>query len=532
MGFLKVSLFVGLAAFAVSCISTLIARKLGKIAGIVDQPDGFRKIHKRPIPLTGGYAIIVAFLVPIAVMYFGGSAHIQSLFGTERERFSMLIAGALISLAMGATDDVYNLRPRWKLIFQFVAALFAYFGGFAINAVSLPGGGVHGLGYFSLPITVFWFLGCMNAINLLDGLDGLAGGIGLFACATLAAVSLLMGHPFCMFLAICMSGAILGFLIFNFNPASIFLGDGGSMLIGFMVAALSLVGSYKAETAVALLIPFIALGLPVFDTALAMLRRWARRVPMSAADKKHIHHVLIALGLSQRKVVLLLYAVCLMLGGVSLLITAGRNQIAAVLMGGIGILAVVCVRGLGMVNFDEIKDRIKSDLNDRRKGNAASAEVEKAVQSLPKAKSIDGVWDYICPAFQSLDLDHAFFDMGDDVGTSKRLFWRREGAIQTETLVMIHSGREVPMDKWSIFLNVHFEGKSYGTLEVWKKGEEMPIRDATMLINKLRRGLGEHTHRVVQEQPERPPMIIPRVVVRTIPSPHSTKPELSDALSG
>ncbi|HRU06575.1 MAG TPA: MraY family glycosyltransferase, partial [Candidatus Brocadiia bacterium] len=399
-------------ALSVAALATLLARKAGLRLGIVDQPDAFRKVHRRPIPRVGGAGVLAGFLV--ATLFF---LHIYPLFRGEDSAFLRglggaeelgLIAGALIAFAAGLMDDVRGLRPRWKLLLQALAGLAAWAGGYSIPGISLPfGAPAISLGPLALPLTLFWFVACMNAVNLLDGLDGLAAGVCLFVCMTLMLTCVHLGRWTDAFLLTCFGGALLGFLLFNFHPASIFLGDCGSLLLGFLVAALSLRGARKAETAVALLIPVIALGVPIFDSTLAILRRWSRRLPISAADRQHIHHALLALGLSHKRVVLTLYAVCVGLGMMAFSIAVGRGEGVVVVMGALVVVAFVCMRMLGGVRLRDLWTRVLQDRETRLRSDEARLAVESGVQRIEAAVSQRDLWAAFCETAEALGLDHA-----------------------------------------------------------------------------------------------------------------------------
>ena len=493
-------------AFVGGLALTLAARKVGVQLGVVDYPDGYRKLHKKPIPLTGGQAIFLAFMLPLAVLaFYDGNGVRVALKAYNRQVWTLLV-GALAVLAMGTADDIWNLRPRYKVLFQVLAATLAYFGGFAISRISIPFGQPISLGIFSYPITLLWFVGCMNAINLLDGLDGLAAGVGLFVSLTMAIVSVSLGHLGCMFLTASLSGAILAFLVFNFNPASIFLGDSGSMVIGYLVAALSLLGALKAETAVALLIPFIALGLPVFDSALAIVRRWGRRLPIAAADRQHIHHALVKMGLSQRAAVLVLYVVCLAFGGTALLISAGRNRIAFLVLGAVLISAYVSVRILRMVDLGQVMDRIRDDMDHSRRAGEASVAVEQTVERMVEAETLEALWEGLFAAFERLDLDHVECSLHMSGGTRK-LIWRRAG--QSLSAGPDHA------DRWSVSLELRHRDDLLGHLEIWKYGDSVPLHNAYLLINRLRHRLGSQIFRLHP---------VPQLVATEVPTTRLARP--------
>lgn len=479
-------------ALLLSVITTPIAREVARYFRIVDNPDGFRKVHKKVTPLAGGYSVLVSFICPILFLAFFKRKESLDLFGQQNLKIMTLLAGATVSLLMGGLDDKWDLRPRHKIIFQFIAALFAYFGDIRIEQVALPFTDAETLqlGVFSFPVTLFWFLGCMNAINLLDGLDGLAAGIGLFAIVTIGLVGYTIGgHELEVFLCASLAGAILGFLVFNFNPASVFLGDGGSMLIGYLVAGLAIVSSTKAQATVALIIPFIALGLPIFDTLLAIIRRWSKRLPISAADHKHLHHVLIGSGLSHRTAVLVLYSICVCLGAVALLLSADRDEIAFGFLTCFAILAFVCIRAFNILDFDDVRHRVLSDMYERKRNTKATVAVEKAIGMLGGTVDYQGMWGVIGNAFEALELDHAGVEITFD-GKKHVFTWKSEHSSQdkmTGTTICKRSGHHT--DEWSMTLHLFKHDMLFGKLYVNKKSNYMPMRDICNLINRVRHAL-------------------------------------------
>lgn len=485
---MKASLVALLIAFGGALISTVIVKFLCLKYNIVDKPDGYRKVHKKPIPLCGGFAVFAGFILPVILLMFFSEKH--SLFHEFEKRemqiFTFFI-GACITMFMGAADDIWNLRPKYKLLFQLIAANFAYFGGLKITLITIPiFGGSLELWWLSYPITIFWFLGCINAINLLDGLDGLASGIGLFASLTLFVVSFSFNNVMPMFLSACLVGAILGFLLFNFNPASIFLGDTGSMLIGYLIAGVGILSSYKSETAVALMIPFIALGVPIFDTMLAIVRRWSKRLPVSSADKKHIHHVLISMGLSHRRTVLVLYGCCIVFSTVAILMAYSQNTLGVLFLVTIGIVTFVGVRVFGMLDFNMLKHRLKYDRSEKKKTSNTALAVEKSIQLMADIDTKEELWKCTFRVFKALDLDHAALILNIE-DKEYKFSWKSSRP------------HELGFDKWSLFMNLHDGERVFGEIEVWRKGEEVPIRDACMLINRLRHSLTVHLIRILDD---------------------------------
>ncbi len=474
-------------AFISSMILTPVARSLGNYFDLVDRPDNHRKVHTKPIPNTGGHAIFVAFIIPTIALLKVSYTEISALLIASVYELSIVLLCAVIILIVGGIDDKINLRPRWKLISQMVVTTIAYFGGYSIQSVTVPFSSPLGLGIFSYFVTMFWFLGCINAINLLDGLDGLAAGVGLFVCFTLTLVSISYDRYYCVFLAASLGGSILGFLIYNFNPASIFLGDSGSMLIGFLIGALSLVGSSKAGTAVALTVPVIALGLPVIDTGLAILRRWSNRMPISGADRKHVHHVLISLGLSHRIAVLILYLICITFGGIALLITAGRNEIAFVCLSGLTILAVVFVKVFRILDLGKVQTRIRDDYQYTKRASQAISEVEKAISRMAVIDTVNDIWEIIFSSFEALEFNAAKLSF-DINGENFNYSWKDNNP-QDE------NGQNSD-DMVSIKLKIGYENNTFGFLDLYKNDSEFKIRDTFILINRLRDEISQNIHRI------------------------------------
>ncbi|NIO20217.1 MAG: undecaprenyl/decaprenyl-phosphate alpha-N-acetylglucosaminyl 1-phosphate transferase, partial [Candidatus Aenigmarchaeota archaeon] len=218
-----------------------------------------------------------------------------------------------------------------------IAAIILFFFGFEIQSISNPFGNAIHLGWFSLPLTVFWLVGLSNAFNLIDGIDGLASGVAFFATSALLAVALFLGNILPSLFTAALAGATLGFLRYNFNPAKIFMGDSGSLFLGFTIAAISIHGSEKAHAAVAILIPIVALGLPIMDTLLAIARRVYRGLPIPTADKEHIHHRLIKYGFSHRRTALVLYSFCIILSSLAVLLAISSSVLVGIILAFLGL---------------------------------------------------------------------------------------------------------------------------------------------------------------------------------------------------
>jgi len=304
-------LWLGFRAFLISLVLTPICRDVFRSYGVVDRPDSTRKVHRYPIPRVGGLAIAVSYLgAYLLVRPEEGSPLAQQISLVWR-----LLPGAAVAFAIGLLDDLFNLRAWQKLLGQVAAASMACWGGVRILSI----GGASTNAWWNVPLTIVWLLACMNAFNLVDGLDGLAAGVGLFATLTVFAAAL-MSHN--MVLAVAtfpLAGALLAFLCYNFNPATIFLGDSGSLLIGFLLGCYAAIWTNKSATLLGMTAPLMALSIPLLDVALAIVRRFLRRQPIFAADRGHIHHRLLDRGLTPRRVVLVLYGLCGLAAAFSLL---------------------------------------------------------------------------------------------------------------------------------------------------------------------------------------------------------------------
>jgi UDP-GlcNAc:undecaprenyl-phosphate GlcNAc-1-phosphate transferase len=359
-----------LVAFVATTLITPAVRHWALRRGVVDQPGG-RRVHAQVTPRLGGVALFVGFFAPLSLFALQGTQAMLRFLDTPALVVGLAL-GATIVMGVGAADDIKGLGPWRKLLAQAVAASVAYAAGYRIDAVNIPGVGDLEMGLLSYPVTLFWFLGVINALNLIDGLDGLAAGIAFLASLTNFIIAYINGAFIVALLSASLAGSLLGFLRYNFNPAKIFMGDSGSMFLGFVLAATSLRGATtKSSTAVAILAPMLALGVPIFDTMLAMIRRTLERRPVFAADRGHIHHRLLDLGLTHRRVVLLLYASSVLLAVAALGVAFGRSwQLGASLLLA-GAVMFVLVRAAGAVQ------RAKRPL-------ATEAERAAALQSLKR----------------------------------------------------------------------------------------------------------------------------------------------------
>lgn len=323
-------------AFIIAFSATPIAKKLAFKIGAVSVPKDNRRMHKKPMALMGGAAMICGFI--IAILFDAVST--SALFPPRNELLG-LISGIVIITAMGILDDVFTLKAFVKLAFQLTAAiLVVVVFDTRITTITNPfsnPGYITLPGYISYPLTILWIVGITNAINLIDGLDGLAAGVASISSLSLFFVSILrtdldaVTAIYTAVITAALAGSTLGFLPFNFNPAKIFMGETGSAFLGFTLGVISIQGSLKSYAAISIAIPLLILGLPLFDTAFAILRRLLSGKPIMEADRGHLHHRLMDMGLSQRQSVVIMYTVSGALG-LCAIVLADRGVLSAIIL--------------------------------------------------------------------------------------------------------------------------------------------------------------------------------------------------------
>lgn len=318
-----------LIALFVALIATPAVIVLAAKTGAMDAPDA-RKVHKGPMPRIGGLAIYGGFIAAILAMLNFAELTQEVANGV----IGLLLGGTLI-VVIGLIDDYKNLPAKVKLLGQILAACVVVYFDVRIDVITDPFGDYLYLEYLAAPATVFWIVGLTNTVNLIDGLDGLAAGVSTIASITIMLVALQEDVMIVALFTAALAGAALGFLRYNFNPAKIFMGDTGSMFLGFILAGISVIGAVKCTATIALIVPILALGLPIMDTTFAIIRRYRGGVPIFKPDKGHLHHRLLDLGFSQRQAVLLMYVISALLG----LSAVALNEVS----GGMSIVIVVCV---------------------------------------------------------------------------------------------------------------------------------------------------------------------------------------------
>lgn len=322
-----------LMSMVLAYLVTPFVMKLSWKIGAVDVPNDARRVHKKPMPRLGGLAIYISFVVVGLITLPLNLPYVQGIF-----------LGATIIVIVGILDDIYDLPAKVKLLGQIAAAVVLLLFGIKVQLITNPLGGMILLGKLAIPATLFWVVGITNTLNFIDGLDGLAAGIAAIAAFTMMLVNLSLEQANGALIMALLAGAAIGFLPYNFNPAKIFMGDTGAMFLGFVLAAQAIEGAVKSATAIALIVPILALGLPIFDTAYAILRRFVNGKPLMQADKGHVHHRLMAIGLSQKQAVLYMYVISISLGICSVVLAMIGIKQAVVVFALVIFMLLVSVR--------------------------------------------------------------------------------------------------------------------------------------------------------------------------------------------
>lgn len=350
-----------LAALVVTFVLTPLVKRFAVSVGAVDKPDE-RKVHHGLIPRLGGLAIYAGFMVSVILTI-----------GFSYELLGIMI-GATFLIVVGILDDIFSLPAKVKLLGQIIAAaILVIFFNVNIDWLVIPHVGIVYLPWFiSIPLTIFWIIGFVNTVNLIDGLDGLAAGIATIASIAIAMLAFQMGQWVAAAAMVAMTGSCLAFLQYNFNPAKIFMGDTGSMFLGYVIAAVSVMGSMKTAAIAVLIVPLVALAVPITDTLLAIIRRKNAGVPIFSPDKNHLHHRLLASGLSQKQVVLIMYALTAFFSCVALLVIHLSPILGGVILVGALAAFILWARKLGV-----LKEIIPSPYQIEKEKEKEEAEKQK-----------------------------------------------------------------------------------------------------------------------------------------------------------
>lgn len=414
-------LIAAAAAFALALALTPLCRNLAIRWNLLDQPDYKRKIHVTPIPRIGGVPIVAGYVgafVLLILFSSQGSEQVRAHLGLIQRLFP---AAGLV-FATGLLDDIVGLKPWQKFLGQIAAAFLVFSAGVHFTSI----GGYQLPVWLTLPATLLWLVGCTNAVNLVDGVDGLAAGVGFFATVTCLLEALLQHNLGLAFATVPLAGALLGFLRYNFNPATVFLGDCGSLLIGFLLGCYSLLWSEKSATILGMTAPLMALSIPLLDMALAIFRRFLRHQSILGADRGHIHHRLLARGLTPKRVVCCIYGVCGISAALSLLASVEHEQFAGAILLLFCLGTWIGVRHLGYVEFDVARRMIIGGAF----RHLLSAELQLLTfgECLAAAGTPDQCWGVLHDSYSSFGFSEIRLKLGDNFyshtrGSCKARLW-------------------------------------------------------------------------------------------------------------
>jgi len=479
---LKTYFALFLIATIASLITTPLIRRLCQRLNLLDVPLGGRRIHRTAVPRLGGIAIYISCLSALSLLTLWDNLLTQTLSGMKADILTLLIPATLV-LLLGAYDDLRGANAVVKFVgLGSIATLFYAMGG-RIDALSIPLlGSVHLSPLVSFVVTVVWLVGIANAFNLIDGLDGLASGAALFSSLVILGVSVSQDRPLTIVVALVLCGALAGFLRYNFNPASIFLGDSGSLFIGFLLAALSVLGTQKATTAVAIVVPILAFGVPVVDTAMTMGRRMLSRKPVFEGDNEHIHHMLLARGWSQRRAALVLYGACALFGLVALIFPATGSKLTGFMMFVVSVAVIIAVGHLRYHEVDELRAGVKRTVGDRRLRVANNIRVRRAAVAVSKASDLDQMFEAMRQLLEFGEFSFASVEVGPP--WRRRVYWSWPDAHE-------------PSGDWSIRLPLVKDGVEWGWLNFYRSIDSEPLLvDTNYLADLFRREFTDAAARI------------------------------------
>lgn len=418
------------ASLLLSLMLTSLVIWLGKRLKLADGTN-VRKIHRIPVPRIGGVAVYIsAFSVALLVLSLSSRTEDETL-----TKMYVLALGATIVSFLGLADDIKSLRARLKLFVQLAAATLVYGGGIRVGSIAVAEWSPIDLQWFAWPLTVLWIVGITNAVNLSDGLDGLATVLSMIACAVIMLLAFTSDQTSIAVLMLAMLGALAGFLWFNFHPARVFLGDSGSLLLGFVISVSSVLCFMKSHAFVGLALPAVALGIPITDTLLSMLRRFVARRPIFAPDRGHVHHRLLQLGLGQRQVLGVVCAPTLLLTALGMLMFSVNAWTSLILFAGIFVLLLALFYVTGVVRGHTVITGLRRRIHLNQQARAEIRRFCHLQLHFERARSATAWWRAICRTADQLDFAWALMSATDHEGNVETYLWRRPGTFPTAARV-------------------------------------------------------------------------------------------------
>lgn len=400
---------------------TPVAKRVAIRLGAVDIPDNKRRIHSQPTPRMGGIAVYLSFLCTLAIVPFLGN-ELSQRFNSHPQWYAVILVATTLIFFLGIYDDLFGSQAWLKIGVQIIAAALLEYFGLGINVISLPFLGENHVvpQWIGYPLTMCWIVGITNAFNLVDGIDGLAAGTSAFALLSILFTSIANANFEVGLLAVILLGCVIGFLYHNFHPAKIFLGDSGSLTLGFLVATLSLVGAQKGTTTIAIAIPLVSFGLPVVEVFLSLIRRFVGGKPLMQSDRGHIHHRLLDHGLSVRQSAILLYGVCGIFCLFGILLLNPRRSLSSLVFIILGVLIILGVQRLRYPEFQELGQKLRDGVVLSRKRMVANVSVRQKSAEMKRAQSAEIVFLLLNEICEANQFDGMLLELKPQIGELSR----------------------------------------------------------------------------------------------------------------
>ena len=414
--------FTYFGATLLTLLSTPAVIRIARRLGLVDV-GGVRNVHLSPVPRTGGVVIVGAMLAMVFAVVAVDNVIGQAFRAVLPQLTALLVAGTFVA-AVGLVDDIRGLRARVKVVAEVAAALAVCIAGIRIDSIVVDQWVRIDLGWMSWPITVLWIVGVTNAVNLTDGLDGLAAGISAATCGVITVLAIYTAQPVMAVLMLALLGSLTGFLKFNFHPARIFMGDCGSLFLGFILSASSVLCAMKSAALVGLALPALAMGVPIFDTLFCIIRRFLQRRSMFSPDRSHIHHRLLDSGLRHRHVVMMMYGMTLAAAGLGMVLMVTRNEETLGVLVCIVALLVVIFRATGAVRFFDVVTGVRRRFALSRQVRRDRQTCETAELCVSCAQTLDAWWVGICALAHEMDFERMSLSVDIPSGEPRRLVWQ------------------------------------------------------------------------------------------------------------
>lgn len=451
---MKTYLFIYLGSTILAAITTPIIIFIAKRIGIVDVPEA-RKVHLSSIPRIGGVAIFVSMMTLLILVLFLDNA-IGEMFRDIQPKVIALLSAATFVFLIGLIDDIHSFSGRIKFLALIVASLVICASGSRIDSISIATWFKLDFGLLAWPLTILWITAITVGVNFIDGLDGLAAGISAIACAVIAIFAFYSNQPLMVVIMLALLGSLSGFLFFNFNPAKIFMGDCGSMFLGFVLGSASVMCMAKTKTFVGLALPALALGLPIFDTFFTVLRRYLNRRNILHSDYGHMHHKLLDMGLQQHHVVIIMYVLTAIAAGLGMFMMITRDAGTIAIFFCILLLLVLLFRLIGIGRIQRIIARLKSNMAISHEGRKYINVFEDAQLGIRKVTSFSDWWQAISTVAQKMDFFELSLTVTTKDGSSRDFVWKKNNTEKNQQDIVTV---RIPIGKHRSALPLNIEAK-------------------------------------------------------------------------